>query len=149
MKKDFLLILMRIEPKSQRKRETVANLGLIIALLHHVELGRIEHVVNVNTIGSEDSLARLGRVRLAVDLAVVQVDLVRVVGLEVELPLAHQTLEARLVVDVALDGPDALERVHLVRAAQAASEAAFGGGGATVGGAVIGRVEERCVSAAV
>ncbi len=57
--------------------------------------------------------------RLTVDLSLVQIDLIRVVGLEVELPVADQTLEARLVVDVALDGPDSLQSVYQVAATQA------------------------------
>ncbi|RNA30852.1 hypothetical protein BpHYR1_022318 [Brachionus plicatilis] len=61
--------------------------------------------------------------RLAVDLLVAQIDLVGVVGLEIELPLAVVALEASLVVDVASDGPDALQSVHQA----AAAETLFGG----------------------
>ena len=90
----------------------------IVDSLHHIKFGRIEHIVNVNVVGAEGALARLGRMRLAIDLAIVQIDLIRVVGFEIELAVASQTLEAGLVVHVAFDGPDAFERVHLVAAPQ-------------------------------
>lgn len=92
-------------------------LWLVVDLLHDVEFRCIKNVVYVNTVGTEDAFAGLGRMRLAVDLAVVEVDLIGVIGLEVKLPLAHQTLKTRLVVDVAFDWANALERVHLIAAA--------------------------------
>ncbi len=89
------------------------RLGLIVHLLHHVQLGRIQHVVYIDAVRSEDSFARLGRVRLAIYLPIVQVNLVGVVGLQVQLTVADQTFEARFVVDVAFDWADPLQRVDL------------------------------------
>jgi len=95
------------------------SLVLVVVAVDEVELGRVQHILDVDVVGAEGALAGLGRVGLAVDLAVGQVDLVRVVGLEVELALAGEALEAGLVVDVALDGADALQGVDLVGAAEA------------------------------
>ena len=90
----------------------------IIDALHDIKLGRIEHIVNVNIVGAEGTLARLGRMRLAIDLPVVQIDLIRIIGFEIQLTIAGQTLEAGLVVHVAFDGSDAFECIHLVAASQ-------------------------------
>ena len=89
------------------------RLGLIVHLLHHVQLGRVQYVVNVDAVRSEDSFARLGRMRLAIYLPVVQIHLVGVVCLQIELTVAYQTLETRLVVNIAFDRTDALQRVDL------------------------------------
>jgi len=111
---ELFLLLFYVKLKSE-----LTHLWLIVELLHAIEPRSVQNAANEHIVGAEDALAGLGRVRLTVDLAVLQVDLVGVVGLEVELALALETLEADLVVDVALDGPDALERVHLVAAAEA------------------------------
>ena len=92
---------------------------LVVDLLHEVELGRVQHVVNGDAVGAEHALARLGRMRAAVDVRVAQLLLIGPIGLEVELALARRALEARAMVDGALDRTDALQRVHLATAARA------------------------------
>jgi len=94
------------------------SLVLIVVAVDEVELGRVEHILNVDVVGAEGALAGLGRMGLAVDLPVGQIDLVRIVGLEVELALAGEALEAGLVVDVALDRTDALQGVDLIGTAE-------------------------------
>ena len=73
----------------------------------------------VEIVRAEHAFARFGRMRLAIDLTIVQVDLIRVVGLQVQLAITRQTLETRLVVDVSLYRSDSLQRIHLIITSQA------------------------------
>ena len=73
----------------------------------------------IDIISAEDALARLWRMRLAIDLPIAQIHLIRIVRLQIELSIARQTLKTRLVINIALNGPDPLQRVHLIAASQA------------------------------
>ena len=94
-------------------------LEAIVELLHDVQFGRLHDVLNVNVVRGEDALARARHVALAVDLLVVQIDRVGEVGLEVQLPVALQALEAELVVERVFDGPDAFDDVDQLLATAA------------------------------
>ena len=96
----------------------ILYLWLVVYFLHDVEFWCVEDAVNIDIIGAEDTFARFGRVRLTVNLSVVQVDLVGVVGLQVELTLADETFKAGLVVDISLDRTDSFERIDLIAASE-------------------------------
>jgi hypothetical protein len=96
-------------------------LGFVVDFLHDIQLGSIKHIMNINAIGTKDTFAGLWRMRLAIDLPIIEIDLIRVVGLKIELAFTDETLEARLVVDITLYGSNALESVHLIATSETSS----------------------------
>ena len=91
----------------------------IVELLHNVQFGRLHDVLNVNVVRGEDALARAGHMALTVDLLVVQIDRIGEVGLEVQLSIAFQALEAELVVERVFDGSDTFDDVDQLLATAA------------------------------
>ena len=84
----------------------VAYLQTIIEFLHHIELGRFHHVLDMHILGGETSLARARNVTLTVDLLVIQIDGIREISLEIQLTIALQAFKAEFMVECIFNGTD-------------------------------------------
>ena len=101
----------------------------IVELLHNVQFGRLHDVLNVNVVRGEDALARARHVALTVDLLVVQIDRIGEVGLEVQLSIAFQALEAELVVEGIFHGTNTFGNIDELLTATASIARCCGKGG--------------------